>query len=316
MRSLLLQVPLRRHAFVAALLGGVALLSTAAMLSGCATTATVTSSAQPDDANPTQSRPAKAAEAPRIYSHDRDSIIALSGNAIRVLVWNVHKGSSAEWIGDFRTMSTDTDLVLLQEAHLHKEFADGLVGISRWDLVQAWRLHRAPTGVLTGSDAEPLSVRALEHREPLLRTEKSALITEYRIADSSKTLLVANVHAINFTIDTRAFRAQLTAVAELLDEHVGPVILSGDLNTWRDGRRAIVHEIADALQLTEVEFNGPRKQFRQYPLDHVFYRDLQVLSSSVTEVGSSDHNPLQVTFRMPGYVAPNILQQAAATVIP
>lgn len=290
----------------AALLGGATVL-----LSGCASNM----AAVPDQGDESQApAPAKArsSEAPRIYSNDQDSVGALSGDAIRVLVWNVHKGSSDEWIGDFRTMSADTDLVLLQEAHLKGEFADGLVGMPRWDMVQAWRLHDAPTGVLTGSDAEPVSVRALEHREPLLRTEKSALVTEYRIAGSDKTLMVANVHAINFTADTRAFRAQLIAVADLLDEHDGPVILSGDLNTWREERRAIVHEIAEALALTEVEFTGPRKQFRQYPLDHVFYRDLQVLSSDVTEVGSSDHNPLRVTFRMP--VATGVGGPATATV--
>lgn len=223
---------------------------------------------------------------------------AIDGDRIRLLVWNVHKGRDDEWIGDFRTLAADSDLVLLQEAQLHPEFVDGLVGLARWDLVDAWQWRHQATGVLTGSDVEPVRVQGLASREPLLRLDKSALVTEYRIAGSDRTLLVANVHAINFTVPNGAFRAQLLAVADLLDEHDGPVILSGDLNTWREERSAIVHGIASALGLTEVEFNGPRRQFLRFPLDHVFYRDLDVLAADVPAVGSSDHNPLLVTFRL------------------
>lgn len=267
-----ISLPLLCPQLAAALIGG------ALLLTGCAT------------GNPPTPPP--------VLSNDRTSANALSGDELRVLIWNVHKGRDDEWIGDFRTIAADSDLVLLQEAHLHREFADGLVGLPRWDLVEAWHWRNAPTGVLTGSRVAPLRMHALEHREPLLRTEKSALVTEYRLAGREQTLLVANLHLINFTIDTRAFRAQLTAVAALLREHEGPVILSGDLNTWRAERRAIVHEIAAALGLAEVAFDGPRKQFLRFPLDHVFYRGLTVQATEVPPVGSSDHNPLLVTFRL------------------
>lgn len=237
---------------------------------------------------------------PVVLSSDVDSIAAIGGRDIRLLVWNVQKGSSDQWADDFRTMSSDSDLVLLQEAHLHQGFAAGLVDMRRWDLVEAWQYSGAPTGVLTASKAAPVKVRALERREPLLRTDKSALLTEYRLVGTDQTLLVANIHAINFTPDTRAFREQLIAVAELVNEHEGPVIFSGDLNTWREGRRAIVEAIARSLGLREVGFDGPRKQFGRFPLDHVYYRDLDLLAADVPAVGSSDHNPLRVRFRNPG----------------
>lgn len=238
--------------------------------------------------------------APAVRSNDVDSIAAIGGREIRLLVWNVHKGSSDQWAGDFKTMSSDSDLILLQEAHLHQGFAAGLVDMRRWDLVEAWQHGGAPTGVLTASKAAPVRVRALERREPLLRTDKSALLTEYRLVGTEQTLLVANIHAINFTPDTRAFREQLNAVAELVNEHEGPVIFSGDLNTWREGRRAIVEAIARSLGLSEVGFDGPRKRFGRFPLDHVYYRDLDLLAADVPAVGSSDHNPLRVRFRNPG----------------
>lgn len=250
---------------------------------------------------PSAASPPTAALAPlEVWSSDLDSLAAINGSEIRVLVWNVHKGASDDWVGDFRSISADSDLVLLQEAHLREEFASGLIDLPRWDMVGAWDHAGVPTGVLTASNAAPLRVHALEQREPLLRTDKSALLTEYRLAGSELTLLVANVHAINFTADTRAFRQQLIAVAELVNEHEGPVIFSGDLNTWRAGRRAIVDEIVATLGLSEVVFVGPRKTFGRFPLDHVFYRDLHVLAADVPAVGSSDHNPLVVRFRNPG----------------
>lgn len=244
--------------------------------------------------------PADPVPGPTIFSRQHRADAALSADAIRLLVWNVHKGRDDEWSGDFRTLASDSDLVLLQEAHLHEEFTGLLASSERWDLAEAWWWRGAPTGVLTASAVAPLSVRALHHREPLLRTGKTALVTEYRIAGSDLTLLVANIHAINFTVDTRAFRAQLAAVAALLAGHEGPVILSGDLNTWREERRQILHDIAGWLSLHEVMFAGPRKQFGKFPLDHVFYRGLELLANDVPPVASSDHNPLLATFRLPG----------------
>jgi len=282
--------PCRRYRF-SPRAAALAIAGAAVLLSACQARAPFADRADSVHAVPTA--------APPVITRDRGHGDAIAGDRIRLLVWNVHKGSDDEWIGDFRTMAADSDLVLLQEAHLHEEFTSGLVGLPRWDLVQAWRWRRAPTGVLTASDATPLSVRALEAREPLLRTDKSALVTEYRMAGSEQSLLVANVHAINFTVDTRAFRAQLAAVAGLIAAHDGPAILSGDLNTWRDARRQIVQEFMAQLQLQEVAFDGPRKQFGRFPLDHVYYRGLELLSAEVPAVGSSDHNPLFVTFRHP-----------------
>lgn len=240
-----------------------------------------------------------AAPGPTILTRQHRAGTALSGDAIRLLVWNVHKGRDDEWSGDFRTLAAESDLVLLQEAHLHDEFTGLLAGIERWDMAEGWRWRRMATGVLTASSVAPLSVHALRHHEPLLRTGKTALVTEYRIAGSDLTLLVANVHAINFTVDTRAFREQLAAVAGLLARHAGPLILSGDLNTWREERRQILHDIAGSLALNEVMFAGPRKQFGKFPLDHVFYRGLDLQENDVPPVASSDHNPLRATFRLP-----------------
>lgn len=277
------------------------MLAGALAVGGCASHAPPTPAGSPPAAPGDDPAPVEKSSArpfPTIITDTRPTEPALTTDQIRLLVWNVQKARNLEWIGDFRTLSADSDLVLLQEAYLHEGFTGGLAGSGRWDMAEAWRWRRTATGVLTASGVEPVSVRALRHQEPWLRTGKTALVTEYRLAGSEHTLLVANMHAINFSTNVRSFRDQLFAVADLLDEHTGPVILSGDLNTWSHERKRIAHEVADALGLTEVQFDGPRKQFRQFPLDHVFFRGLELLDSAVTRVASSDHNPLHVTFRM------------------
>ena len=281
-----------------------ALLAVLLAATGCAARGPADTAPVPGEPDPERS---SSRPMPTVITEDRRTEPALTPEQIRLLVWNVQKARDDEWLGDFRTLAAGSDLVLLQEAHLHPDFAGSLVGAERWDLVEAWRWRRSPTGVLTASDVQPLSVRALRHAEPVLRTGKSALVTEYRIAGQLRTLLVANIHAINFTANTRAFRDQLVAVADLLDEHDGPVILSGDLNTWSATRKQVVRVVAEALGLTEIHFDGPRKQFRRFPLDHVYYRGLELVDSTVTVVASSDHNPLHVTFRVTGRSSPEFL---------
>lgn len=277
-----------------------AALAGSLLLTACAATPPAAAPPAQIEDNARGSGKEKATEAPRVFRNDQDAVgVVLDGNAIDLLVWNVHKGGNGDWLGDFHSLAAGSELVLLQEARLDEDFARGLTVLPRWDMVEAWQSRRAPTGVLTASSAEPLRVQALEHREPWLRTDKSALVTEYRIAGSAQTLLVANIHAINFTADTAAFRRQLLAIADALDEHEGPVILSGDFNTWRGERRAIVDGITSELGLAEVPFDGPRREFLNQPLDHVFYRDLELVSHRVAAVESSDHNPLIVRFRQP-----------------
>ena len=62
---------------------------------------------------------------------------------------------------------------------------------------------------MTVSTAVPLVQCNLSAREPLLRTPKATLVTEYALAGRQDTLLVINIHAVNFTLGLGAFEAQL-----------------------------------------------------------------------------------------------------------
>ena len=56
-----------------------------------------------------------------------------------------------------------------------------------------------------------------------------------------------NIHAINFSVRLEEFRAQMDQIGSVGEVHSGPVILSGDFNTWRQARFEVVSELADDL---------------------------------------------------------------------
>ncbi|NMU84205.1 hypothetical protein HKB16_15060, partial [Vibrio parahaemolyticus] len=72
-------------------------------------------------------------------------------------------------------------------------------------------------------------------KEPWLRLPKSALYSQYHLSNGEK-LAVVNVHAINFTVGTKEYVSQLTALEMLLKHHVGPILFAGDFNSWSESR--------------------------------------------------------------------------------
>src|SRR5690606_819197 len=149
------------------------------------------------------------------------------------------------------------------------------------------------TGVLAISRAETVDHFPHSHREPFTRLPKAALVTEYRLLGSPHTLLVANVHAINFTPGTGHFHRQLLSVAHRIAHHQGPLIVCGDFNTWRHKRLRILDDLIRELDLTAVHFEQDHRRFAfGYALDHIFYRGLTHKGCAVDRVYTSDHNPI------------------------
>ena len=79
----------------------------------------------------------------------------------------------------------------------------------------------------------------------------------------------------------------------MLAVHDGPVILSGDFNTWRKKRLRIVESLAFDLGLEAMSFQEDhRKTVFGQMLDHIYVRSLTPESTDTYNVSSSDHNPL------------------------
>ncbi len=229
--------------------------------------------------------------------HVPEAPVTLSGGSaprselpetFELLCWNIYKERRRGVVPELERFAARADLVLLQEA-----VRPDTLPTRSWTMVQAFRFVRggAPAGVATGSVAPPMQQLPLHspEREPFARTPKSALVTKVPI-EGDAVLLVVNVHGVNFR-RADALHDQLAALEPIVAEHVGPVVVAGDFNTWSPRRVAVVDAFAARLGLAPVftDRGGPR-------LDGVFQRGLSVRHADVLTTRSSDHAALRVRF--------------------
>jgi len=248
--------------------------------------------------------PATAVDAAECVSRLRGagdpSLGSLDSRDIEVVSWNVQRGRKAGWVSDLAATATGPDLLILQEAvpgaRWWRDPAPGLFE----SFAEGFGDDRAPTGVMTISAAEPLTVCELVDHEPWFGTRKATLVTEYGLSGSTDTLLVVNIHGINFSFGVVDLEAQYDAARAVIAAHRGPVLFSGDFNTWRSGRTRVLEIVAANLDMVPVVYDDDRrKRFFGTPLDHVYVRGLETLRAETPDVASSDHNPIAVTLRLP-----------------
>ncbi|MEO8752851.1 MAG: endonuclease/exonuclease/phosphatase family protein [Casimicrobiaceae bacterium] len=234
---------------------------------------------------------------PGAIARDTD---ALDPNAVRILMWNLHKEEDDGWEEDLTRLAQANDVLLLQEVTLRDPVQDVLHAAGlRWILASSFMVEDIDIGVLTATRAAPVANCTQRVVEPLLRIPKSAVITWLPLRGKPQTLAIANVHAINFTLTLGAYQAQLEALAEVLAAHQGPIVLGGDFNTWSVARGEALREIAARLHLVEITYaDDQRAVFLGNRVDHVFVRGLDMVSSLVRPVTSSDHNPIEVVLRL------------------
>ena len=227
------------------------------------------------------------------------SAAELDANHITLLNWNIYKGQRESWAGDFKKLIQQQDIVVLQEAVLKKELYQTLNRQRlNWSLNTAFYYDDVETGVLTASKVRALRSCGLRAEEPLIKIPKTILVSVYPLSNNASNLLVANIHGINFTIGTEAYEQQIISLSDAIVHHQGPVIVAGDFNTWSDSRMAIVQSMAERLSLKAVTYkNHNRLTMFGNPLDHFFYRGLELVKEESLSVNSSDHNPIKVTFR-------------------
>lgn len=217
-------------------------------------------------------------------------------NNFKMLVWNVQKGQGGlKWAQDLQNLVFGHQLVALQEANLdsfsHKiwtSFRD-----LQWIFATSFRRKDYQSGVMTGSLYEAKGSYFLRSpsREPVLNTPKMTLFTTYQLEDTKDFLVVANIHALNFKLNSD-FKKQIDYVADTLAKHHGPILLVGDFNTWNQERLNHLYRHVKTLKMNQVIFKNDK---RLLVLDHVFSRGAKVSHAEVIgSVRSSDHFPLSV----------------------
>jgi len=228
----------------------------------------------------------------------------LNPDQINILVWNMQKGIVDSWENDYQQLSKGKDILLLQEVLLDSNMGGVLDEHDDYSYHVAasfkdtWEDHIV-TGVATASTASPITSSYLRsfHREPVIATPKMAMIAKYSLAGTDKTLLTANIHAINF-VSKEKHRHMLSELEALLTKHNGPMILVGDFNTWTDEKTKNLKQMVKRLGLTEVSFaDDNRTRVFGNALDWVFAKELSVDFAQVhASVNGSDHKPIEVAF--------------------
>jgi endonuclease/exonuclease/phosphatase (EEP) superfamily protein YafD len=223
----------------------------------------------------------------------------LDSESIRLVNWNIQKGGDPRWTTDLTKLEGNPDLIILQEAPLKSDAWDFLSSDQHHSFSPGYRTRRSLTGVMTVSNVKPLTQCNLVSVEPWIRSPKASLITEYGLSNSDETLLVVNIHAVNFTFGIHDFHKQFKQTFSVLTEHEGPILVSGDFNTWHWRRTDVLEELTDALGLEMLGYDEDhRKRFMGQALDHIYVRGLEVLEATTLQADSSDHNPMSVLLRL------------------
>ncbi|MBT8108695.1 MAG: endonuclease/exonuclease/phosphatase family protein [Gammaproteobacteria bacterium] len=223
----------------------------------------------------------------------------LDSGDIEILNWNIQKGGNPGWRDDLDAFVDQPDLLLFQEAALSPDDWSHLAAEQHTSFAPGYRTRQALTGVMTVSAAQPLTQCNLVSHEPWLRSPKATMVSEYALTDTDETLLVVNVHSVNFTFGLRDFSSQISEIESVVESHSGPVLLSGDFNTWRGRRAEIVQQAAESLGLEKLDFAvDHRKRIFGQALDHIYVRGFEVVHATTQQVQTSDHNPMSVRLRL------------------
>lgn len=221
-------------------------------------------------------------------------------SSFSVLVWNIFKQKRADCIKILEQYASQSKLMLLQEAQTTPQLLNFISANNKVaDHVPAYCFNDIFAGVMTITDSAPTKILSFREKEPFIRVPKSALITVYPIKNSTKQLLVANIHAINFSIGVKIYRQQMYMLLNYIKQHDGPVILAGDFNAWSRQRLNLLYHLTRSINLKPVNFAVDiRKTFLGRPLDFIFYRGLKLDAAKIISTAASDHNPLLVNFKM------------------
>ncbi len=220
---------------------------------------------------------------------------------IQILNWNLKKGQERGWQADLELLAARSQLVMMQEASLDPAIIRNGGPARFLSFAPGYRSKDLLSGVLTLSAVKPIGQCRLTATEPWLGTPKATSITEYALIGTPETLVVVNIHSINFTFGIKDYRDQLQQIRAALEDHRGPLIMTGDFNSWRLRRQHLLQQLADDLALHTPDYGlDNRVKIFGRPIDHIYIRGFSshpVISPVVT---SSDHNPMLVRLGLLG----------------
>ncbi len=221
----------------------------------------------------------------------------------KILVWNVYKGKHGNrWQNDFLEIGRDKDLMLLQEV-MQDDLMPTLwkenIKTHQWKMATSfiYKSTEHRTGVATGarfSTKETKVFRGFD-REIFFWTPKVTMSSLYKTEHSKHELMVINTHALLVTT-TKAFIRYIDGILQQISHHKGPLIFAGDFNTWNTFRWNALLGLLKTQGMDHVKLPNDERFLK---LDHIFVRDLDVLSAKIrNDIYTSDHSPLEFEVRL------------------
>ena len=223
-----------------------------------------------------------------------NSVPKLASSRFHLITWNVHKGQDEGWQEDLARLSKQADFVLLQEATQHQN----LNTFSTALFVSSFSFKDLLSGVKTFTKTQPEWYCGGGVAEPLIQIPKVASVMSFPL-EKGDSLLLINVHLINFEWGISAYQTQLEQLFSFIENHQGHIIMSGDFNAWNERRLNLVNNLMQKYGLDSVVLSqDERVRFLGYPLDYIFTRGVKVVNATSEVVTSSDHNPLLMEFEL------------------
>jgi endonuclease/exonuclease/phosphatase (EEP) superfamily protein YafD len=221
-----------------------------------------------------------------------------SSNDFTLINWNAHKLDDPKFITDLAKLSTDADIITIQES-MHSGLFENQF-LSNFEFEFSFNMSfcnkdKVATGVMNMSRYRINSNQTLvsPDTEPITNTPK---VSGYSAIDIPHIGIVhvINIHALNFNLGSK-FERHVNSVAAFIKTLNGPVIWTGDFNTWSSGRQKHLDKVASSLGLAHVKLANDKRNLK---LDHVYVRGLDVVSAELLNgYKSSDHLPVKVILR-------------------
>lgn len=240
------------------------------------------------------------ATCPALVNVEKSASSHALNSTFSLLNWNIYKQQNLQWSKKLNEWATQADLITLQEA----KYDQDLIHFSQQQKLYyfqniAFNYQKENYGVNTFSRTQAKQACGTRYSEPWTMVPKTGIATTYAFKDSAQLLLLVNLHGVNFTLTAEPLKEQVTPYLQLIKQHRGPVVISGDFNTWSEARTAEVIGTLVKAGFNEAQFSkDQRLTILGLPLDHIFFRGLEMINAKSIATIASDHTPQLVTFSL------------------
>ncbi len=260
----------------------------------------------------------RALRPPQISSWKRDLAggpvpeAAQPGAELRIASYNIHKAVGRDRRFDPDRIievlrQIDADVVALQEADQRFGERTGLLDLARLErrtglrpvpVQSAWQGHGWHGNVVLFRDGVVTATRqlVLPGVEP-----RGALIADLMVANAPIRVVAAHLGLLRHSRS----RQVETLIAASRPSDGRPIILMGDLNEWRVGKKSTLHGLAPKFGPLQVAIPSFPARFPIWALDRIVAYPAEAIAQVElhdTELArlASDHLPIKAMVHLPG----------------